>query len=283
MKKGLIVIAGIVVLALGVIVFYWFEKHQAGDSAPLEVAVEAAPELTAAPEPEQVTPPLVVGEKLPAVDPELEELPLPPLAQSDGYVQENLVGVVGEAAAMQYFANEGLVSRAVATVDALGSRQVPGNIQAIHGPAGSYAAAEDPNPPTVILNEQGDPMPQYLSDPANQTRYINYVEMLETMDAETFAVLYRRNYPLFQQAWRELGYVDVDFNDRLEQLIDELLATPELDEPYQLIKPEAVYLFVDEDLESLTAGQKILLRMGSENAKRVKSSLREIQQALQEM
>lgn len=283
MKKGLIIIAGIVVLALGVIAFYWFEKDQPRDSAPPEVAVETAPELTAAPEPEQVIPPLVVGEKLAVVDPELEELPLPPLAQSDGYVQENLAGVVGEAAAMQYFANEGLVSRAVATVDALGSRQVPGNIQAIQGPAGSYAAAEDPNPPTVILNEQGDPMPQYLSDPANQTRYINYVEMLEIMDAETFAALYQRNYPLFQQAWRELGYVDVDFNERLGQVIDELLATPELEEPYQLIKPEAVYLFADEDLESLTAGQKVLLRMGSENAKRVKSSLREIQQALQEM
>jgi len=283
MKKGLIVIAGIVVLAVGAIAFYWSEKHQADDSAPVETAVEVVSRPAVAPEPEPVTPPLVVGEKLPVVDPKLDELPLPPLAQSDGYVQENLAGVVGEATAMQYFANEGLVSRAVATVDALGSRQVPGNIQAIQGPAGSYAAAEDPNPPTVILNEQGDPMPQYLSDPANQTRYINYVEMLETMDAETFAALYRRNYPLFQQAWRELGYVDVDFNDRLDQLIDELLATPELDEPYQLIKPEAVYLFSDEDLESLTAGQKILLRMGSENAKRVKSSLREIQQALREM
>lgn len=283
MKKGLIVIVSIVVLVLGVIAFYWYEKHEAGDSAPLEAVVEVAPEPVAAPEPEQVAPPLVVGDKLPVVDPQLEELPLPPLAQSDDYVQENLAGVVGEAAAMQYFANEGLVSRAVATLDALGSRQVPGNIQAIQSPAGIYEAAEDPNPPAVILNEQGDPMPQYLSDPANQTRYISYVEMLETMDAETFAALYRRNYPLFQQAWRELGYMDVDFNDRLEQVIDELLATPELDEPYQLIKPEAVYQFVDEDLESLTAGQKILLRMGSENAKRVKSSLREIQQALQEM
>jgi hypothetical protein len=41
-----------------------------------------------------------------------------------------------------------------------------------------------------------------------------------------------------------------------------------------------VYLFVDEDLEALTAGQKIMLRMGNENAARVKSKLSEIRQAL---
>ena len=283
MNKRFIVIAGIVVLVLGLIAFYWFEVRSSGVSTVAEVPVEVAPEPVATPEPEQEAPPMVVDEKLPAFSPELDELPLPPLTESDTYAQQKLAGVVGEAATMQYFVDEGMVARAVASVDALGSRQVPGNIQAVHGPAEGFVAVEDPNPPTVIKNEQGDPMPQYLSDPANQGRYIAYVEMLETLDADSFAAVYSRNYPLFQQAWRELGYVDADFNDRLEEVIDELLATPEVEEPYRLVKPEAVYLFADEELESLTAGQKILIRMGSENAARVKSSLLEIRKALREM
>jgi len=48
----------------------------------------------------------------------------------------------------------------------------------------------------------------------------------------------------------------------------------------RLIKPEAYYLFADKDLESLSAGQKILIRMGPENAARVKSKLTEIRAAL---
>ena len=52
------------------------------------------------------------------------------------------------------------------------------------------------------------------------------------------------------------------------------------EEPYRLVKPEAVYQFADEELESLSAGQKILLRMGSENAARVKSKLSEFRHAL---
>lgn len=285
MNKGFIVIAGIVVLVLGLIAFYWFEVHQVDVSSTAEIPVEVVPEPVVVPEPEQqpVAPPMVVGEKLTTATPELDELPLPPLTESDSYAQQKLAGVVGEAAAMQYFVDEGLVARTVASIDALGSRQVPANIQAVHGPAEGFTAVEDPNPPTVIRNEEGDPLPQYLSEPANPGRYIAYVEMLETLDAESFAALYSRNYPLFQQAWREQGYVDADFNERLEEVIDELLATPEVEEPYRLIKPEAVYLFADEELESLTAGQKILLRMGSANAARVKSSLLEIRKALREM
>jgi putative lipoic acid-binding regulatory protein len=280
MKQGLVIIAGIVVLVVGIIAFYWFEARPPGDEAPVVTPVEVVQEPVVIPEPEPETPPLIVEQKRVAVEPVLEELPLPPLSESDDYAQQNLSGMVGEAAAMQYFVEEALVSRVVATVDAMGSRQVPDNIQAVRGPVGSYAATEDKNPPTVIRNEVGDPVPQYLSDPSNQGRYITYVEMLEALDAEQFAALYQRNYPLFQQAWRELGYTDVEFGDRLVEVIDELLATPEISEPYRLVKPEAVYLFADEELEALSAGQKILLRMGSENSTRVKSKLSEIRQAL---
>ena len=76
------------------------------------------------------------------------------------------------------------------------------------------------------------------------------------------------------------GYPEGEFNDRLLAIIDELLATPEVSDPVQLIKPEAYFLFADPELEALSAGQKILLRMGSANAGRVKSKLLEVRAAL---
>lgn len=280
--KQILVIALIVLAIVGGIAFYLFDKEKTAAPAVEAPVAQVQPPGMQKPEPESEpeVPPFVVGEKAIAGSMELDELPLPPLNESDDYVRENLEAVVGEAAAMQYFANDGLVARIVATVDMLGSRQVPGNIQAIQSPGGSFAAVEDSSPPTVIRNEMGDPVPQYLSDPANTKRYLAYVEMLEAIDAEQFAALYQQNYPLFQQAWRELGYTGSEFSDRLLEVIDELLATPAVQEPHRLIKPEAVYIFADEELEALNAGQKIMLRMGTDNAARVKSKLTEFREAL---
>ena len=280
MKQGLIVIALVVLVVIGGTFLYL--SNERGREAPpaVEPQAELAPQPAVAEEDEPETPAFTIDEKAVPAAPELVELPLPPLNESDPYVQENLAGVVGEAATMQYFPGDMLVGRMVATVDALGSSQVPGNIQAMQGPGGSYTAFEDPAPPTVIRNEVGDPIPQYLSDPANHQRYLAYVEMLEAIDTDQFVALYRRNYPLFQQAWRELGYTGESFNDRLLEVIDELLATPDVAEPYRLVKPEAYYLFADEELEALSAGQKIMVRMGSENAARVKSKLSELRSVL---
>ena len=280
MKKILILVVIIVLLVAGIAAWYLYDRTAQQPTAAPVAVIETAPEPPAPeiarPEPE----PLEVPMEDTAAPSEPEDAPLPVLAESDGYVRAELSEVVGEAGSIQYFPNEGLVARAVATVDALGSRQVPGNIQAVAGPGGEYAAVPDPDPPREILDEAGDPLPQYRSNPANAGRYRAYVEMLEAVEAEQFETLYERNAPLFEQAWRELGYTDKAFEGRLVEVIDELLATPEVAEPYQLIKPEAYYLFANEELENLTAGQKILLRMGSENASRVKAKLREIREVI---
>ncbi len=55
---------------------------------------------------------------------------------------------------------------------------------------------------------------------------------------------------------------------------------PEVAGPVRLIKPEAYYLYADKELEALTAGQKVLLRMGPDNAARVKAKLTAIRDAL---
>ena len=203
-----------------------------------------------------------------------------PHPSKESEASEPLSGLFGEAESLRYFVSEDIISRAVANIDALGSRQVPEQIQAVRGPQDQFLAVADEAPATVIRNEVGDPIPQFHSDPGNAERYTPYVEMLESVDPQTFVALYRSQYPLFQEAWRQLGYTDGDFNDRLVEVIDELLATPEVDEPLHLVKPEAFYLFADEDLEALPAGQKTLIRMGSENAARVKSWLAAVRAAL---
>lgn len=279
MNKTLVVVV-VAVLVLGGIAWYVYDSRPQPVAEPPPVA-EVAPEpaTPAAPEPlPEAAPP--VEQAVEPLSPETPEDVLPALAESDAYAGETLSGLVGEAAVLRYFSAENVVSKAVATVDALSGRQVPKPILALQGPGDDYPALEISDPETVIRDENGDPVPQYLPDPAAYARYTPYVEMLEAVKPDEFVGQLRRNAALFEEAWRQLGYADGRFEDRLAQVIDELLATPSLDEPPRLIRPEAYYLFADEKLEALGAGQKLLLRMGTDNAARVKSWLVNVRQAL---
>ncbi|NNJ64360.1 MAG: DUF3014 domain-containing protein [Xanthomonadales bacterium] len=254
------------------------------DTPPPET-VEAPPPVLQPVEPEPEPEPPMPSPPPPSEPPGEETMPepeaLPLLAESDPDARAALGSLVGEAMAARYFAGDNIVSRLVATVDALDSRQVPAVIQAVDGPDSEFQATADERPFEPILNEQGDPIPQFVLDSANFSRYRVYVEMLEAADAGELVALYRQNEPLFEEAYRQLGYPEGGFNTRLAAIIDQVLAAPEVDEPLRLIKPEAYYLFADESLESLPAGQKVLLRMGPENAARVKAKLAEIRDALE--
>jgi len=96
------------------------------------------------------------------------------------------------------------------------------------------------------------------------------------VDSKKLVSVYVHLYPLFQQAYVELGYPDGYFNDRLVQVIDNLLAAPAPPEPVRLAQPSVLFVYADPELESLSAGQKMLLRMGPENAAAVKNKLRQI-------
>jgi hypothetical protein len=112
--------------------------------------------------------------------------------------------------------------------------------------------------------------------PTNDARYTPYVRLLDSVDTGKMVATYQRFYPLFQQAYVELGYPNGYFNDRLVEVIDVLLATPVPGGPIALEQPKVTYQFADPALESVPAGQKILLRIGPANAAKVKAKLSEI-------
>ena len=107
-----------------------------------------------------------------------------------------------------------------------------------------------------------------------------YVELSKRTDAAQLGKIYASFYPLFQAAYVELGYPNGYFNDRLVEVIDHLLAAPTPDGPVRLTQPHILYKFADPQLEKASAGHKIMLRMGSQNASVVKAKLREIRAVL---
>jgi hypothetical protein len=192
-----------------------------------------------------------------------ELVELPPLDQSDSYFALALVDVFGSTLE-DLLDDEGLIDKSVATIDNLTRGHVAEKIRPVGRIQGTFTIAA-----------AGANGPYYLS-PDNYGRYDFLVNMLTGADMDQLAATYRRFYPLIQQAYTQLGYPDSYFNDRAVAVIDHLLATPEPEEPIRLVRPHVLYEFADPELEALSSGQKLLLRMGSDHAARVKSVLAEL-------
>jgi hypothetical protein len=130
-----------------------------------------------------------------------------------------------------------------------------------------------------------------LIAPDNARRYAPFVAFVASVEPSRAATLYRRLYPLFQQAYVELGYPKGHFNDRLVEVIDHLMAAPEPASPPAVrltevkgevpsTRPWVRYEFVDAKLEALSSGQKIMVRMGVDHERRLKGWLSGFRQAI---
>jgi hypothetical protein len=201
-----------------------------------------------------------------------------PAATDDAVTPESaLTRLFGRKTVLSMFQLDGFARRFVATVDNLARAHASSRLWPVTPPDGRFS---------VLQADGGE-----VISPDNGLRYTPYVLLLETVDLRQAAEAYRSLYPLMQQAYEDLGYPKAYFNDRLVDVIDHLLATPEPTGPIAVkmqeikgpVRPErpwVLYQFSDPWLESLSAGQKMLLRMGPVNERRVKAKLVEIRRLI---
>jgi len=194
-----------------------------------------------------------------------DSTPLPTLDASDAAVLAAL-GTLAGGGLSDILNPEHVIQRIVATIDSLPRQKMAADALPVRGAQGSFIARQ-----TGAQRE---------IDARNAARYAAYAHVAQAIDAKALVAWYVHYYPLFQQAYRELGYPDGYFNDRLVAVIDHLLETPDVAEPVALTQPKVMYEFADPALESRSAGQKLLLRSGPENEAAIKAKLREIRAAL---
>ena len=216
--------------------------------------------------PAAVPPPLADVPEEPAIKhplPEAEtEVPLPPLNESDAPMTSALADLIGKESVEQFIVSKDLVRHIVVSVDNLSTEKVAERIRPVKPTPGKFAVGGSEDAPVL--------------SPANYERYKLLVDSIRSTDTNTLVASYKRHYPLFQEAYESLGHPPEYFNDRLIEVIDHLLATPEVRDPIALARPGVQYEFADPKLEALSAGQKVLIRMGSDNARAVKAKLREL-------
>jgi Protein of unknown function (DUF3014) len=186
--------------------------------------------------------------------------PLPDLDDSDAYFLLALIDVFGDDME-SLLVREALIDKIVVTIDNLPRKHVAERLR----PAGRLAG-------NFVADVTEDDEQYYLSG-ENYARYDHIVGLVSTADIDNVVETYRRFYPLFQESYVRLGYPDAYFNDRVVEVIDHLLQTPRPDEPLLLVRPHVLYEFADPELNSLSAGQKLLLRMGNEHAEKVRAVL----------
>ena len=195
-----------------------------------------------------------------------QTLPLPELEKSDSLILKTLSSLLESYPLQQLFRDTNMIPRIVVTVDNLPRKRI--------------SPAQLPTTPVNgIFIAEGDEGKRVLSK-ENFKRYEIYINMIKSIDQEKLVNSYFYMYPLFQQAYQQLGYQDAYFNDRLIETIDDLLKAPEILETIKLTRTSVMFKFAAPELEALSSGQKIMIRMGPENAQQVKNALTSIRELL---
>jgi hypothetical protein len=191
-----------------------------------------------------------------------------PLPADDAAVQQALVDLLGKPTVLQWLLTDGFSDRLVATVDNLGRGHVAPRVWPVVPSAGRFTVGADGR-----------------IAPENAQRYDAFVRQVEAVDPAAAALLYRRMLPQLQTSYEGLGYPQQRFDSRLRAVIDGLLATPPRRDPIEVTltevkgpvpseRPWVRYEFADPALEALPAGQKLMLRVGDDNRRRLQAWLR---------
>jgi hypothetical protein len=111
-------------------------------------------------------------------------------------------------------------------------------------------------------------------DPAGYDRYNSMANVVDAIDPDGAARAYRRMHPLFQQAFDELGYTNLSFDDRLARALGLLVDVPVQEGDVMLRATSVTFQFANPELEALSPAQKHMLRMGPHNMRLVQTKLR---------
>lgn len=285
-KAGLWAIAGIAVATLLYLVYLaaTFEAPvgtttvaiPAPNLQPLQPETETQaprrlPTSQLAPAPEPVTantaqPAVVAPAPVEVAVPEtatpLAAVELPRLGDSDNFVLNGLRAVQNSAALMRWLSDQQMIRKFVVLVDNVSRGGFPQT-------ALPYRPLGEEMPVTSVDDHL------FVMDASAHARFDEFVNAFVALDTAQAMALYRTLSPLMQNAYSEIGFRDVDFNDTLRAAINRVLGVMDVPGPYQLVKPSVMYLYADAGIENLPAVNKQMIRLGADNNAKLKAKLRQ--------
>ncbi len=265
-KPVVVALAVVGILIAGFVVYSITSDNSAPKVTSQQVDIPAppppveAPEAVETPEPE-VSPPPAEPEEEPVVESPAFVLPL--LNDSDQLVRDGVISLTRNEGINAWLSPNQLIRKFVAFVDGVANGQVPKDPVRALAPKGAFSA-----------RRFSDDL--YVMDEASYARYNFFVDIVTSIDSRRAAEFYDLIRPMLQEAYDELGYPDRKFDDVVFRAIGRLLETPVLTGPVRLKRPVVMFEYEDPKLESLSAAQKQLLRMGPENTRALQAKLSEM-------
>ena len=202
----------------------------------------------------------IISDAANLVEPEPVIPALPSLNNSDAYIKEELAALDGGSPLLRYLVSEELLRKFVVMIENISRGEFPERNLPLLYPQ-----------ERMTVTELGSDF--YLIDEQSYQRFNSLVEVLANISTETAVDFYLHLQPLLGEAYAELGIRNTDFNDVFIQAIDNVLNASTAPQPQQLIRPNLNYLYADPAIENYSSVEKLLLRLGPENAESLKRRL----------
>jgi hypothetical protein len=191
-----------------------------------------------------------------------ESIPLAPLDETDPLVRELMRRLSSHPKVLAWLTTDQLIRNFTVSVVNVAEGKTPsGHLQTIR-PTGDFRTIGSDRSFTI--------------DPRSYGRYDDYADAFAALDARDAARLYATIKPRIQDAYRELGYGEANFDLTLQRAIVELLNTPVVDGSIVVTPNPVRYDFANPRLQGLSGAQRQLLRMGPRNVRLIQAKLREI-------
>ena len=255
-QAGLIVVL-LLVIAVGVVLLTGIWPPEEEPAPTLTAPPLAPPPAPVAAEIEGTTP------QPPPPPPAPAEEPLPRLEESDDAVRDALGDIPLGTTGQQYLTPSNIIERSASVIYLMAQGDVPYKLLPVSRPIAPFPFSDDGT--------------RVVTDPAGFERYDSLTQWLGSLDLGSLLSSLEWFIPLFREAWSYYGEDPTAFDMAVVMTLDLVIAAPEVDlSEARLIRREAVWIFEDPAIEGLAPIQKLMLRMGPENAKILKAKASEV-------
>ena len=266
----------IALLVVAAVIFgiYWFAMREAPKPEVPTPVPEQAPATDSGVDLEQPEEPEIAPAPEPA-EPKEPPRELPALNDSDKEARSDILTLAPDGALAKWIVPDEVVRKWVAAVNTATKGDLMHKNRPFTNLEGSLAVKD--------LETRDDGAKVYVLSQENYQRYDQPVRLFAMVDTDKAVNLYQFWYPRLKQAYGELGLKNKNFHAAVLAAIDQVLAAPEIEGPIKLVRPTVYYKFEDEKLEKMPGLHKLMIRIGPDNAARVKEKLRELKAALQNL
>ena len=197
---------------------------------------------------------------------------LPPLDESDAWVQGKLPELTWRNELLSLLITEDIIRRFVVFTDNFAQGLLAYDHSPFIQPKVKFSIDEQ------LPNVDGQ-QNVWQWDSETSKRFDLYVDLLRSVDSSTLVKWYVDLKPLIDEAYSELGYED-DFTYTLQDAITRVLDMELPKSAMNVTRTSVMYKYDDPQLEALDDSDKLLLRIGKENLLIIKSVLLDFNEKL---